>query len=109
MHGIHYQPSEKTKSELFLELLPGINSRRVELLDSPRLVSQLTRLERRTARSGKDSIDHQPGGHDDLANAVAGAIYMTRPVLVQTGPPQLFAEHEFNLFSTTEQEGEDDE
>ena len=40
---------------------------------SERLVNQLCGLERRTARSGKDSIDHGPGGHDDLANAVAGA------------------------------------
>jgi hypothetical protein len=29
-------------------------------------------LERRTARGGRDSIDHPPGQHDDLANAVAG-------------------------------------
>ena len=40
---------------------------------SDRLVNQLCGLERRTARSGKDSIDHAPGGHDDLANSVAGA------------------------------------
>jgi hypothetical protein len=33
------------------------------LLDHPRLVTQLCRVERRTA----------PGGHDDFANAVAGA------------------------------------
>jgi hypothetical protein len=26
------------------------------------------------ARGGKDSIDHPPGAHDDVANAVAGAI-----------------------------------
>ena len=45
-----------------------------ELLDHPRLVSQLCGLERRTARSGKDSIDHAPGGHDDVANAAAGAL-----------------------------------
>ena len=38
----------------------------------PRLAAQLCSLERRTARGGKDSIDHPPGGHDDLANAVAG-------------------------------------
>jgi hypothetical protein len=37
-------------------------------------VSQLVGLERRTARSGRDSIDHPPGGHDDLANCVAGAL-----------------------------------
>jgi hypothetical protein len=36
-------------------------------------VNQLTGLERRTSRAGKDSIDHSPGTHDDLANAVAGA------------------------------------
>jgi hypothetical protein len=35
-------------------------------------VNQLCGLERRVARSGKDSIDHGPGGHDDLANSVAG-------------------------------------
>jgi hypothetical protein len=49
-----------------------VNSQRIELLDNPRLISQLTSLERRTARSGKDSIDHPPGGHDDLINALAG-------------------------------------
>ena len=35
---------------------------------------QLSSLERRTARGGKDSIDHSPGMHDDIANAVAGAL-----------------------------------
>jgi hypothetical protein len=40
------------------------------------LVSQLHGLERRTARGGKDSIDHGPGQHDDVANAVAGAIVL---------------------------------
>jgi hypothetical protein len=51
-----------------------INSVRVELLDHPRLIAQLAGLERRTARGGKDSIDHAPGGHDDIANAVAGLV-----------------------------------
>jgi hypothetical protein len=36
------------------------------------LLTQLVGLERRTARGGRDSIDHAPGAHDDLANAVAG-------------------------------------
>ena len=30
--------------------------------------------EHRTSRIGRDTIDHAPGGHDDLANAVAGAL-----------------------------------
>jgi hypothetical protein len=31
-------------------------------------------LERRTSRAGRDSIDHGPGEHDDVANAAAGAL-----------------------------------
>jgi hypothetical protein len=73
-HGIDYQPADKTRSELYGELLPLINSERAVLLDDKRLVSQLVGLERRTSRAGKDSIDHAPGGHDDVANAAAGAI-----------------------------------
>jgi hypothetical protein len=55
-------------------LLPILNGSRVELPDHPRLVAQLCQLERRTARGGRDSIDHAPGAHDDLANAVAGTV-----------------------------------
>lgn len=73
-HGISVQASERNKSEIYLELLPNLNSGKIELLDSPRLVAQLIGLERRTARGGKDSIDHAPGGHDDLINAAAGAL-----------------------------------
>ena len=54
-------------------LLPHIDSTGVDLLDLPRLTTQLVSLERRTARGGKDSVDHGPGGHDDLCNAAAGA------------------------------------
>ncbi len=57
-----------------LALVPLLNSRRVELLDHPKLATQLCSLERRTARGGRDSIDHAPNLHDDVANAVAGAI-----------------------------------
>ena len=73
-HGIRYEAVSKPKSDLYLELLPMINSGQVELLDHPRLFAQLCRLERRTARSGRDTIDHAPGAHDDLANAAAGAL-----------------------------------
>jgi hypothetical protein len=73
-HGISYAPAEHAKSDLYRELLPLVNSGAVELLDHPRLIAQLCALERRTARGGKDSIDHPPGGHDDLINAAAGAL-----------------------------------
>jgi hypothetical protein len=71
-HGIRYEQSAQPKSELYLGLLAAINSRRVALLDNARLISQLVGLERRTARSGRDSIDHGPNQHDDVCNAVAG-------------------------------------
>jgi hypothetical protein len=72
--GLSYRVAEKTKSEFYRDLLPLLNSRQVELLESSRLVAQLCGLERRTARGGRDSIDHAPGGHDDLCNAAAGMI-----------------------------------
>jgi hypothetical protein len=71
-HGVRVEQSARPKSDLYVDLLPLLNSRRIEILDHPRLVAQLCGLERRTARGGRDSIDHAPGGHDDLANAVAG-------------------------------------
>jgi hypothetical protein len=74
MHQIEYRPAEKPKSDLYKNFLPILNSRRAELLDHPRLANQICQLERRTARGGRDSIDHSPGAHDDLANAVAGAL-----------------------------------
>jgi hypothetical protein len=86
--GIAYQCSEKPKSDLFRDLLPLLNSGRITLSKSDRLVNQLCGLERRTARSGKDSIDHGPGGHDDLANSVAGVADLiasrTQPLVVTT-------------------------
>ena len=77
-HGISYEPAQKPKSDLYRDLLPAINSRKIDLLEHPRLLTQLVGLERRTARGGRDSIDHAPGAHDDLANAVAGLCGCTR-------------------------------
>jgi hypothetical protein len=79
-HGITVYQSARSKSELYGELLPMINSRQVELVDAPVLIKQLLTLERRTARGGRDSIDHAPGAHDDVANVVAGVcVELLRP------------------------------
>lgn len=72
--GIAYRVSERAKSELYLQLLPILTSGRVEILDNRRLTAQLASLERHPARAGRDSVDHGPGAHDDVANAVAGAV-----------------------------------
>ena len=79
-HGIQYELSEQPRSDLYRDVLPLLNSGRVELLNLPRLASQFCGLERRTSRSGRDSIDHAPGAHDDIANVVAGALLMAKPV-----------------------------
>lgn len=73
-HGVEYEVSGSPRSDLYRDMLPVLNSGRVVLLDDEKTVNQIVGLERRTARGGRDSIDHAPGGHDDLANAVAGAI-----------------------------------
>jgi hypothetical protein len=62
------------RSEIYLDTVPLFTAGRVKLPDNPRLVHQLISLERRAARSGHDTVDHPPSGHDDLANAVAGLL-----------------------------------
>jgi hypothetical protein len=88
-HSIAYRPAELSKSQIYGELLPLVNARRCTLLDHPRLVAQIAGLERRTARGGRDSIDHAPGARDDVANAAAGALWLasqaTRQGEVRTG------------------------
>jgi hypothetical protein len=73
-HGITYKTADRTKSDLYREWLPMLNAGHMELLDIPRLKTQFCGLERKVTRAGEDSITHAPGGHDDLANAAAGAL-----------------------------------
>jgi hypothetical protein len=96
--GIHYVCAAKSKSDLFRDLLPMLNSGSICLPKSDRLVNQLTGLERRTARSGKDSFDHGPGGHDDLANAVAGAADC-----IVTAERYAFAPASFSTYGTPDE------
>ncbi|MEW8193980.1 MAG: hypothetical protein AB2793_09730 [Candidatus Thiodiazotropha sp.] len=76
--SINYKVSELTRSDLYLELLPAIMCGKIQLLDNRKLINQICLLERRTARSGKDSVDHPPGAHDDIANSAAGALYLAK-------------------------------
>jgi hypothetical protein len=74
-HGIRFEQSSKTKSDLYLDFLHILNSRRIRLLDEPVSIAELCALERKTAWGGKESIDHPVGAnyHDDAINALAGA------------------------------------
>jgi hypothetical protein len=73
-YGITYEVAKRNKSTIYAQFLPALNSQRVRLLDHPRLIGQLCNLERRTARGGRDSIDHQPGSNDDVCNAACGVL-----------------------------------
>lgn len=76
-HGIEYIPSDRDRSALYLELMARLNSGAVILPPDMKMQRQLANLERRTHRSGRDTIDHPPGAHDDRGNAVAGAVAFT--------------------------------
>jgi hypothetical protein len=72
--GVDYRVSEKVTTELYQDLIPVINSQRVELPPHDDLKKQLLNLERRTSRSGRMIISHPPNAHDDIANSVAGLV-----------------------------------
>lgn len=74
-HGVAYERAAKSKSELYLAMVPAVNARLVELPDSKPLIDELRRLERRRGRLGKDAIDHPTNGHDDIANSAAGVTW----------------------------------
>lgn len=73
--GIAYETSELVKSDVYLNVEPAFAQGAVQLLDQRQLLTELRQLERRTG-SGKDRIDHPPRGHDDLANAACGALWL---------------------------------
>lgn len=73
--GIKYEPSELDKSAIYTESLPLFAQKRVELLDIPKLTTELRLLERTPRAGGRgDCVDHGPRGHDDAANAAVGAL-----------------------------------
>lgn len=74
-HGIRFETSPLSKSEIYLESLPLFAQNRIELLDIPRLLTELRLLERRPRAGGRtDLIDHPPRATDDAANSALGAL-----------------------------------
>jgi hypothetical protein len=74
--GIAYAKSPLVKSALYLEGLPAFNRGAVRIPNQPRLIRELRLLERRVARSGRDSVDHGTGGSDAYANVLFGAMQL---------------------------------
>jgi hypothetical protein len=84
--GISYRPADMPRSGLYLESLPHFMRGAVSIPDLPILIRELRLLERRTSRSGKDSVDHGTGGSDDYANALAGAMRLTMKPVIEIDP-----------------------
>jgi hypothetical protein len=84
--GVTYRKSQLNRSEIYRGVLPLFMSGRARLLDNKRLVTQFAGLERRALPAGKDRIEHGPGGHDDLANACAGALELAARPAVNVVP-----------------------
>jgi len=61
-------------ASIYLESLPIFTRGLVRLPNHARLIRELCLLERRTQRSGKDTVEHPRNGHDDFANVVCGVL-----------------------------------
>jgi len=92
-NGITYKTSDRTRSEIYLELLPGVNAARVLMLDDPEMLREFRGLERTRGRAGRDRVDHRRGDHDDRANASAGALVLVLAAARKRGPSM------FNAFT----------
>jgi hypothetical protein len=75
-NGITCEPSELSKSKIYLAALPVLMSGQARLLDIEKLRDQLTGLERRIYASGREAIDDSgaQSSHDDLANVCCGVL-----------------------------------
>jgi hypothetical protein len=70
-HGVAYEVAMLPKTGIYDALEPKLNAGEIELLEITELQEQLLTL---IVRNGR--IDHQPGDHDDYANAAAGALWL---------------------------------
>src|SRR5262249_26227834 len=73
-HGV--SPVSACAVRSLLDGLPLFLRGQISIPDHPQLIRELRLLERRAARSGKDSVDHGVGGHDDHANGLFGAMHL---------------------------------
>jgi hypothetical protein len=87
-HSIQYRVAPLNRTQLYQSLLPLLNSARITLPRSDKLVKELVGLERRVSRAGRELIDHGVSGHDDLANSCAGVAYECR---ANTAPMPVFS------------------
>jgi hypothetical protein len=85
LHGITYQPSELSKSQIFAQILPLFSADMIQLLDVKSLHGEFRRLERRP-RSGSigDMIEVPRHGFDDQCNAASGSLLLAANTATRT-------------------------
>ena len=77
--GLTHQVEKGAATVLYRNFAPAVTGKKVEFLDpntgtaQERALNQLVRLEK---REGGEKITHPQGEHDDVANALAGAVVM---------------------------------
>jgi hypothetical protein len=99
-HGLEYKQSKLTRSELYLEGLPLFSRGQARIPSHDVALREMRLLQRRVAKSGKDSVDHGVGGHDDFANALFGALHLVaqpRPDVLAAQPVSTIPAKLFNL------------
>ena len=75
-NGIEYVTSERSASDVYLQILPYFAQGTIQLLDNRTLLHELRQLERRTGQL-KDTVTHPPRGHDDSACSACGALLLS--------------------------------
>jgi hypothetical protein len=91
-NGISYETCPKPKAEVYLETLPLWTTGQIRIPDAKATISELRALERHTGRSGRDSVDHPRGSHDDHANALCGALWLLSEAPVEITPDMFWYE-----------------
>ncbi len=72
--GTPLKKSVMPKSNLYLNAAQLIRSGKVDLIFSERVLNQFAVLDRRPGPQGVDRVEKIPGSHEDLVNAICGAL-----------------------------------
>lgn len=94
-HGVEVENIKQSKSILYNELSPILNSNKIRLLENEKLIAQIKSLDRKVHQGGRSSIDCFYG-HDDVINAVAGAAVSCAQEGERLPPPSIYL-HEREL------------
>jgi hypothetical protein len=84
--GAEYKQSKLVRSDLYLEGLVLFARGQVRVPSHDVMLRELRLLQRRTAKSGRDQVDHIVGSHDDHVNSVFGSLHLVAQPRAETLP-----------------------